>query len=265
MNSLHPIALVTGAASGIGRATALALAEQGYGLVLVDKESICIPEIPSDRQFHVIGDLADMAFVESLVPAALKVFGRLDVLINNAAWRTLDTMRTITLADWDKTIRICLTAPAFLAKQAAAYWEAEQVSGVVINVSSVMADRCGGTSAAYIACKGALDSLTYELATLYGRSNIRVVGIKPGLVDTPLSQDYTDPEHENVSTKLIAGMVEQTPLGRPAQAIELANVIRFLVSKEASFVTGTTLEIDGGFSHNFNAYSLKNLQFPNQF
>jgi NAD(P)-dependent dehydrogenase (short-subunit alcohol dehydrogenase family) len=148
---------------------------------------------------------------------------------------------------------------------AAEKMEKNQKGGVIINLSSIMADRAGGNSPAYVASKGALLSLTYEMAALYGPSHIRVLSICPGNVSTQMSQDFTDERGENFSQILKQEMEGMTPLQRSAGPQEIANAVYWLGTEEAAFVTGTSLVIDGGFSHNFNSYTSKKLQFPKSF
>ena len=204
-------------------------------------------------------------YLDTLVQECRNRWKRLDVLVNNAVWRTHDTMRTITEWDWAKTLEIGLTVPALLSKWAAELMEKKDIQGVIINISSVQAHRAGGTSPAYIACKGGMESLIYELASLYGPSGIRVVGVAPGNTLTPLSSDFTDKSGANISKKLVSYMEEQTPLRRSAHPEEIANVVYWLSTTEASFVNGTIIEVDGGFRHGFGSYPLKKIQFPKEF
>jgi NAD(P)-dependent dehydrogenase (short-subunit alcohol dehydrogenase family) len=211
------------------------------------------------------GDLADEDFLKSIVKDTLVKWGKIDTLVNNAAWRTLETMRNISMENWERTVKVCLTAPAFLAKYVAASMEEQSIPGVIINISSVMSQRAGGMTPAYTACKGALESLTFDLAALYGPKNIRVVSVNPGNVNTDLSSGYKDEKGNNVSELLNDHMSENTPLKRPAAADEIANVSYWLATEDASFITGTTIQVDGGFSHNFNSYPMKKLQYPKEF
>lgn len=268
------VAIITGAAGGIGRATAGRYFREGYHLLLSDINSSGLDALQRElgqdsagegEVIGLAGDFTDLDYARSLVEACRKQWGRIDVLVNNAVWRTHDTLRTISLENWEKTIRISLTAPAFLAKWAVELMEQQQLPGVIINISSVMAKRAAGTSPAYIACKGAIESLTYEMAALYGPAGIRVVALAPGNVLTLLSSDFTDEDGQNISAKMEQNMNDQTPLQRSAHAREIANAIYWLSSGEASFISGTVVEIDGGFSHGFNNYSLKKLQFPKEF
>lgn len=269
---MEKVAIISGASRGIGYETALKFAEQGYRIAVMardENELVKLRDVAENKWgaevLIVTGDLADPAYWNAAVEATVARWGRIDALVNNAAWRTIETMKTIQLEDWERTVRICLTAPAFLAKYAAAVMAAQQEAGVIINISSVMAQRAGGYSPAYIASKGGMESLTYEMATCYGRDGIRVVGVSPGNVQTAMSGDYQDVKGNNISKQLEAEMNEMTPLGRAASAREIAELVGWLASDQASFITGTTILADGGFTHNFNSYASKKLQFPNAF
>lgn len=268
------VVLITGAAGGIGQATAIRYFREGYLLALCDIDQVGLEKLQGvlyeiedsdDRFIFLAGDLSNMDYVSTIAKKCLDKWGRLDVLVNNAVWRTHDTMRTISHMDWDKTIQIGLTAPAFLARDGAKLMEDLNIGGVIINISSVQSYRAGGTSPAYVACKGGMESLTYELASLYGPSGIRVVGIAPGNTMTPLNDDFVDKSGKNIGDQLIQYMEDQTPLKRSAQPSEIANVVYWLSTSEASFISGTTIEADGGFRHGFGSYSLKKSQFPDQF
>ena len=268
----NKVAIVTGASKGIGRSAALEFAKGGYNLVVAARS---LPElqdlqkeIASSYQRECIvcsGDLADMDFVASIPDAAVREFGRIDVLVNNAAWRTIETMRTIGLSTWEKTLRICLTSPAFLAQKCAAVMENHDIPGAIINVSSVMSQKAGGNSPAYISCKGALDSLTKELAVTYGRSGIRFICVKPGYIDTDLSSDYSSTAGEKVDTEMADELLNFLPLNRAGQSEEVAKAICWLASEQAAYITGCELVIDGGLTTNFNSYRIKNIQFPQEY
>jgi NAD(P)-dependent dehydrogenase (short-subunit alcohol dehydrogenase family) len=265
-------AIITGAANGIGRATAIRYAKAGYCLCLVDRDEAGLQnshaQIAGDHQVDqlvCIGDLANQDFLHEVVDKTMAAFGSIDVLINNAAWRTIETMRSIDIETWEKTIRICLTAPAFLAKLAAQQMEKKGSGGVIINVSSMMSDRPAGNSPAYIAAKGGLDSLTRELAVTYGRSGIRAICVKPGFINTDLSKDYKAKDGEDLTSTLSQYLLDATPMNRAGTAEDVAEAIFWLSTEQASFISGTSLMVDGGFTTNMNSYPLKGMHFPNEY
>jgi NAD(P)-dependent dehydrogenase (short-subunit alcohol dehydrogenase family) len=266
------VVIISGASRGIGAATAMKFAGLGYYVTLVGRNvkdlehtAAQIMAMYRTETLVCLGDLADLDFVSSVVEQTVMKWGRIDTLINNAAWRTIETMRTMTPEIWDRTMRICITAPAFFSKWAAAAMEERNITGVIINVSSIMSSRPAGNSPAYIASKGAIESLTKELAVTYGRSGIRVVCVNPGFIDTSLSADYVNEAGDNISDRMADHLNALTPLGRPGTPEEVANAICWLSDSNASFISGCTLTIDGGFTQNFNDYSIKKLQFPNEF
>jgi NAD(P)-dependent dehydrogenase (short-subunit alcohol dehydrogenase family) len=267
--SEQPVAIVTGAARGIGAATALVLAERGYRLALVDRERADLEAVCVDAaKFKVDvlplpGDLADLTFAESVVQATVERWGRIDLLVNNAAWRELATMRTISVESWEKTLRIGLTTPAFMARWAAMHMETRR-SGVIVNISSIMAEQVGGISSAYVASKGGLSSLTYELASLYGPCGIRVVGICPGAIDTELGRDLSG-ERGQASDPLRGFSEDMIMLRRWGIPGEIAKAVAWVASDEAAYITGTNLVIDGGWRHQHFPHSLKRQQFPQEY
>lgn len=266
------VVIITGGVGGIGFATAKKFAENNFCVALADINqdglNNAVDLLEKDFQAECMichGTLENFEYIKDIVDRTIQKWGRIDVLINNAAWRTIETMRTISLKNWEKTIRINLTAPAFLAKYVAGAMEENKMPGVIINMSSVMSQSAGGNSPAYIACKGGIESLTYELAVLYGPKGIRVVGVNPGNIVTNLSSDYKDGSGNNISEQLKNHMNDNTPLRRSGDPMEIANACYWLSSDEASFITGTSILVDGGFFHNFNSYKIKNLQNPKEF
>ena len=266
----RPVALITGSSTGIGAATALEFAQRGYDVVVTGP-----PEQPADHTadqvmaaganvFSISGDLQDTKFVDQLVDATVKRFKRLDVLVNNAAWRELLTMREMTPESWEKTIRICLTAPAFLARRCAGQME-KLGRGVIVNMSSMMAHRASGIASAYIAAKGGLESLTFDLAALYGPVGIRVIAVCPGAIDTALSAGQRTPAGESLEVESRRSSENMIPLRRWGRPEEIAKVIAFLASEDASYLTGTTIVVDGGWSTQLYPYDLKQAMKPDQF
>ena len=255
-----PVALITGAARGIGRATALELARRGYRLALVDLLGEELTTLHAEA-LKISGDLADLDFCRQAVDQTAARFGQLDLLVNNAAWRKVETLRETDVATWDRTLRVCLTAPAFLAKWAAEIMQ-RQGRGVIVNVSSIRAHFSDGTAAAYVAAKGGIDALTHELAALYGPRGIRVVAVAPGAIDTQLSADLAGGD---VMRDVAEDCIDHTPLLRFGRPEEVARTIAWLASDDASFITGTTIVADGGLSHHHYGQQLKQRMKPGEF
>lgn len=268
MTEIHKVAIVTGASRGIGAATALALAKSSHQLVLTAIEDDLLQAVrqqvlaAGSEAVAIPGDLADLDFARSIVETAVAAFGRVDVLVNNAAAREIESMRTISPEMWERTLRICLTAPAFLSRWAAAEMEG-QSSGVIVNVSSIMSQQASGMAPAYLASKGGLDALTYELASLYGPCGIRVVGVRPGAIDTAMSQ-ASNPASSS-DDEIRAFSEDMIMLQRWGTAEEVADVIAFLASDAACYITGTTLAIDGGWLRQHLPLSVKRRRFPEDF
>jgi 3-oxoacyl-[acyl-carrier protein] reductase len=265
-----PVALITGSSTGIGAATALEFARRGYDVAVTGPR-----EQPPDQTtdqvravganvFSISGDLQDTQFVDQLVDATVERFKRLDVLVNNAAWRELLTMRETTRESWEKTIRICLTAPAFLARRCAGQME-KFGRGAIVNVSSMMSHRTTGIASAYIAAKGGLESLTFDLAALYGPVGIRVTAVCPGAIDTALSAGQRTAAGESLEAETHRFCENMIPLRRWGRPEEIAKVIAFLASEDASYLTGTTIVVDGGWSTQLYPYDLKRAMKPDQF
>ncbi|MCF3107699.1 SDR family oxidoreductase [Niabella sp. CC-SYL272] len=263
MEEKKDVVLITGAAGGIGRAVAKVFAGKGFAVAMTDVDASGLRETEmqvaslTKEYMSLAGDLQQIEFLEQLVDACLARWSRMDVLVNNAVWRSVETLTTISVEDWEKTLRINLTAPAFLSRIAASRLIERNLTCVIVNISSIMSALAGGYAPAYTVCKGAIESLTYELAVLYGPKGFRAVAVRPGNVATVLSNGYENEAQQNISAQMISEINGRTPLNRAADPEEIAAAVFWVSSSEAAFVTGTCITVDGGLSHNFNAYFIK--------
>jgi len=237
------VALVTGASQGIGRATCLALAEAGAKVAAAarsaDKLAAVVAEIPNagGEALAVPMDVADAAQVRAGFQQVLAKFGRLDILVNNAAI-TRDTLALrMKLEDWDAVLRTNLTG-AHLCIQQAMSPMLRQRSGRIINLSSVVAETGNAGQANYIASKAGLIGLTRAMAVELASRNITVNAIAPGFIETPM----TDVLAQELKDK----MKSLVPLGRFGKDRDVATAIVFLASDEAAYITGQVLDVNGG-------------------
>ena len=237
------VALVTGASQGIGRATAVVLAQAGAKVAVAsrstDKLASLVAEIEGKggEAFAVTMDVADAAQVKSGFQQVLAKFGKLDILVNNAAI-TRDTLALrMKLEDWDAVLRTNLTG-AYLCIQQALGAMLKQRSGRIINLSSVVAETGNAGQANYVASKAGLIGLTRAIAVEVASRSITVNAVAPGFIETPM----TDPLSQELKDK----MKSMIPLGRFGQDREIATAIVFLASDEAGYITGQVLEVNGG-------------------
>ena len=240
------VALVTGAASGIGRATALRLGEEGAAVVVTDLNTeggeITVQQIldKAGRAVFVHHDVTSEADWECAVATAVDEFGGLDILVNNAGLGDLATIEETSLADWNRTVAIDQTG-VFLGMKTAAPPLKASGHGSVINISSIFGTSGGfGGSPAYHAAKGAVRTLTKNVALHWATEGVRVNSVHPGFIDTPILDQTT-------GTEIEAAMVAVTPMGRLGHPEEIAAGVAYLASDDASFVTGLELYIDGGY------------------
>ena len=239
------VAIVTGAASGIGAATARKLHDEGARLLLGDVDEarldVVAKELDTDRVGTFNVDVAELEQVEAFTEAAITRFGRLDIVFNNAGIGAYGRTPDLTPEAWHRTIAVDLDSIFFGCRAAIPHLRAAG-GGAIVNTASISGLGGDAGLAAYNAAKGGVVNYTRTLAIDHARDGIRVNAVCPGLIETNLSHRLIS--HE----KLMDAYRERIPMGRAGRAEEVASVVCFLASDEASYVTGATLVVDGGIT-----------------
>ncbi len=252
------VAIVTGAANGIGAASALALAAEGARVVVADVVSgdatVAAVRAAGGEAIAVRCDVADPEQVAAMVDAAVQQLGGLDVLVNNAGvGGGSRPLHELDLDDWNRTLAVNLTGP-FLCTRAAMPHLLASGRGRIVNIASTYGLIGAPLAPAYCATKGAIVNLTRQLAVDYSGKGIRVNAICPGYIDTDLgghraamSAQEADAAHERREAA-----AARQPIGRQAQTDEVASVVVFLAGDDSSFMTGSIVTVDGGCTTTFN-------------
>lgn len=237
-------AIVTGGGSGIGQATAVALAERGAQVAICGRSADRLARARAGAEqagldlFAHPCDLAGPDDIVALVETVTQRFGGIDILVNNAALIEMNTIEQVTVDDFDRAFAVNVRGPMLLAQAALDQLRASPAAAIV-NVSSVAVHMGGPTMGMYRSSKAALLALTTVMAKEWGADGIRVNSVMPGKVDT----DDAAIDADTIELAKLA-----TPLGRLAEPRELADAICYLVGDDASYITGATLTVDGGVS-----------------
>jgi NAD(P)-dependent dehydrogenase (short-subunit alcohol dehydrogenase family) len=244
------IAVITGAGSGIGRASALLFAEEGAFVALVDRDAAGMQETISavrdakgEGSVH-LGDVGDADFAKATVGEIVSRHGRLDVLMTAAGWSCGGTILTTDPADWDAVFRTNVGGTWLWSREAVPQMQ-RQGSGSIITLASQLAIAGGRSNSAYIAAKGAIVSLTRTMAVDFATDGIRVNAIAPGAIDTPMLRRsfarHADPEPVREASR------DRHAMKRFGEAKEIAEAALYLASDASSFTTGTVMVVDGGW------------------
>lgn len=233
------VAVVTGAARGIGLATVQVLRERGARIVASDR-SDAVHEIAGDDVAALVGDVANEQVAIDTVALAIERFGRLDILVNNAG-RTLNKLVTDTsVVEFDEILAINARGNFLHAREA---FKAMGDGGSIVTVGSVSSVVAFETQVAYAASKGAIAQITRVLAIEGGKRGIRANSVLPGVIDTDIMEGVIENGRE-----MLASFGDAHPIGRIGRPEEVAEAIAFLASDAASFITGALLAVDGGWT-----------------
>src|SRR5918997_420318 len=238
------VALITGGDSGIGRAVALAFAREGADVLIAylneepdAQETVRVVEEAGRKAIAVPGDISQEAHCQQLVQRAMQEFGKLDILVNNAAFQmTHQSIGELPSEEWDFTFRTNIYAMFYLCKAALPQMPE---GGTIINTASIQAYQPSPSLLAYASTKGAILTFTKGLAEEAIKQGVRVNAVAPGPVWTPLVISTMPPQQTSQ-------FGQQTPTGRPAQPAELAPIFVFLASQESSYITGEGVGVTGG-------------------
>jgi|TARA_B100000959_G_C14792925_1_gene546356 NAD(P)-dependent dehydrogenase (short-subunit alcohol dehydrogenase family) len=239
------VAIISGAASGIGQATAIRFAAEGARVIVADinriggEETVATIASAGGEAAFIETDVGDEAALQQMVDFAVATYAGLDVLHNNAYWTEARTGMDTTIDNWQRTLDVTLR-PVWLATKLAVPHMQQRGGGVIINTASLQSIVGFPGYAAYQAAKGGVMSLTRALA-LELAPTIRVVAVLPGAINTPAVQISED-------EGLVDSIIAMVPLRRLGEPEEIANTVLFLASDEAPYITGTGILVDGGYT-----------------
>lgn len=248
MRLQNKVAIITGAASGMGAEEAKLFAKEGAKVVATDVQYEKLEEVVNEiirnggEAYAIKHNVASSEEWKYVVEQAVATYGKVDILINNAGIggkNQFGTPETTELDEWDMVININLKS-TFLGMKYVLPIMKKVGSGSIVNISSIAAMIGTAGPTAYTATKGAIRSMTKNVAASYGKFNIRVNSVHPGFINTPMMKGTLEDEK---ASEQITSII---PLGRPSEPIEVAQGVLFLASDEASYLTGTELVIDGG-------------------
>lgn len=246
-NNKRKVALVTGSGRGIGKAIATALAKENYAVVVNSLNPEHAENVASEikalgtKAVAAAGDLSKEEDCKNLIDTTIREFGRIDVLVNNAGIQKATPLTEMSTEEWDKVLDVNLRG-TFICSREAVKHMLKAGAGCIINISSVHQTIPKPLFAHYAASKGGLEMLTKTMALELARRGIRVNAVAPGAIATDMNRELLE------SRKKMQEMLEHIPMGRIGEAEEVADLVVFLASDKARYVTGTTFFVDGGLT-----------------
>src|SRR5699024_8124475 len=237
----NQVAIVTGAASGIGAGIVDVFTREGATVIAADINEEALQETSKKEHVHgMVLNVASDENWESLTKEVLEKFGKIDILVNNAGISSEKPYHDITIEDWQKMLAINGFGPFAGIKHVAPIM-AKEGKGSIVNISSYTAQIGQGFNH-YSASKGAVRALSRAAATQFGRQGVRVNALFPGIIETPMSQNLTEYK------ELLDQLIQATPLQRLGKPSDIADAALFLASEESAYITGAEIVIDGGFA-----------------
>lgn len=249
----NKVAVITGAGKGIGRACAELLVEEGAAVVIVDNNEVAAKSVvdgivsEGGKALAIVADVSVPEAAQDIATQAIDAFGRIHILVNNAGIQTYGTAIDTDIEAWDKTLNINLKGYFLVSK----YCLPEIIKtggGAVVNMASVQGIASQANVLAYTATKGAIIAMTRTMALDHAKDNVRVNAVSPGSVDTPMLRLAAETFVPDDPNSAVNDWGTLHPLGRVAKAKEVAQVVAFLASEHASFVTGANYVVDGGLT-----------------
>jgi meso-butanediol dehydrogenase/(S,S)-butanediol dehydrogenase/diacetyl reductase len=238
--------LVTGAASGMGAATARQFSASGADVVMVDRNAELALQVAAEigAAPPLVGDVGDSGFCRQAVSAALERHGRLDILVNAAGIIVRADALGTTDEQWQRVMNVNVNGVFFMSRAAVAVMR-DQGKGAIVNFGSIWGGVGAAGVTAYCASKGAVHQLTRAMALEFVKDGIRVNAVCPGEVDTPMIRSERSGP---VTAEMMQALADSVPMGRLAEPVEIARVVVFLASDAASYMTGAMVNVDAGFT-----------------
>ena len=229
----------------MGEASARGFAKAGAHVTIVDRNEAGARQVATETGARVqVGDVSDSAFCDAVVAATLAQYGRLDVLVNAAGIILRASGVETTDEQWQRIMGVNVSGTFFMCRAAIRVMK-PQGSGSIVNFGSIWGDLGAAGVAAYCASKGAVHNLTRALALEHARDGIRINAVCPGEVNTPMLQSE---RKEPITPELLQRLAETVPMGRLADPTEIAQVVLFLASSQASYMTGSLVLVDAGYA-----------------
>lgn len=253
------VAIVTGAGSGIGRAIAIRLGQEGADIAVADLNTESAEDTAEEirklgrRALSVFVDLSQVGLIQPMIDRVAQEFGRIDILVNNAGVVQVKPFLDVTEEEWDRVIDVNMKGTFFCLQAAAKRMVEQGEGGRIINMSSISGRGGRADSSAYAASKMAIISITQSAALALAKDNILVNAISPGIVSTPMWDQIDEERAQLFGYKpgtARAQLVEQVPIKRVSEPEEVAAAAAFLASPDASIITGQTINVDGGMEMN---------------